>query len=168
MKVTLIAQLAPAARDAPQLLVCAKAAGLAPAIPILVIESAAVPVFFSVETCAGLVPPTPMLPKLSDPGVSTATGAGAAVPEPLSTTVCGEPLALSVTARAALKLATDVGANVMEMLQLAPAASDAPQVLVCAKLPAFAPVRAMSVMDRAAAPELVNVTVCVPLVVFTV
>ena len=126
----MMAQLAPAASEAPQVLVCAKSAGLAPPIAMLVIESASLPVFFNVAACAALVPPIHTLPKLKEAGVRTATGAGAAVPEPLSATVCGEPLALSVTARAALELATEVGANVMEMLQLAPAASEAPQLLV--------------------------------------
>lgn len=72
---------------------------------------------------------------------------------------------LKQTEAAAASGKREVGANVMEMLQLAPAATDAPQLLVCVKLVAFAPVSAMLVVVRAAAPELVSVTVCVPLVV---
>ena len=53
-------------------------------------------------------------------------------------------------------------------MQLAPAAREAPQVFVCAKLLALAPVSAMLVIVSAAPPELVSTTVCVPLVVFTV
>jgi len=53
-------------------------------------------------------------------------------------------------------------------LQLAPAAREAPQRFVWPKLFAFAPVKAILAMVSAAPPELVSVTVCDPLVVFTV
>ena len=75
---------------------------MAPPIAMLVMESAAFPVLESVAVWAELELPVWMLPKLNDAGVSTATGAGTAVPVPLSATVCGEPLALSVSVRAAL------------------------------------------------------------------
>jgi hypothetical protein len=45
-------------------------------------------------------------------GVSVATGAGAAVPVPLSATVCGEPVALSATESVAEKLAAEAGVKV--------------------------------------------------------
>ena len=53
-------------------------------------------------------------------------------------------------------------------MQPAPAARDAPQVFVWAKLLAFVPVNAILAMVSAAPPEFVSVTVCDPLVVFTV
>ena len=43
---------------------------------------------------------------------------GAAFPVPLRATVCGEPVAVSATDRVALKVATEVGEKVMEMVQL--------------------------------------------------
>ena len=49
------------------------------------------------------------------------------------------------------------------MEQLAPAATEAPQVLVWA----YGALAAMLVMFSAAVPELVSVTVCAALVVFT-
>jgi len=49
---------------------------------------------------------------------------------PVSVTVCGEPVALSVTETVAEKLATEAGVKVTEMEQLAPAASVKPQALV--------------------------------------
>lgn len=71
------------------------------------------------------------------PGVMDCAGAGelmvklgGAVPVPLRDTVCGEPLALSAMESVADKAAADAGVNVTEMLQLAPAASELPQLLV--------------------------------------
>ena len=49
---------------------------------------------------------------------------------PLRVVVCGEPAALSATDRVAEKLAAEPGENVTEIAQLAPAASDSPQLLV--------------------------------------
>jgi hypothetical protein len=89
---------------------------------------------------------------------------GAAVPVPFSTTVCGEPLALSVTVRLAVKLATDAGAKVRVMPQLAFGESEDEQVLVCAKLPELAPVMEILLILSAAMPVLVRVTDCMALV----
>lgn len=90
---------------------------------------------------------------------------GGALPVPDKVTVCGEPAALSVTESVALKLAADAGVKVTEMMQLAPAASELPQVLVWAKSAAFAPVIAMPVIASAALPELDSVAVCAAVVV---
>jgi hypothetical protein len=84
---------------------------------------------------------------------------------PLRVTVCGDPAALSATVRVALKLATDAGVNVMLMLQLDPAASDEPQVLVCEKSVGLAPVMVMPLMVSAALPVLESVAVCEAVVV---
>jgi len=46
--------------------------------------------------------------------------------------LCGEPAALSVTVSVAPRLVADAGVKVTEMVQLAPASSEAPQVLVAA------------------------------------
>ena len=58
VKVTLIVQLAPAATLVPQVFVCAKSPLLVPVTAMLVMLSAAVPLFVSVTVCAALVVPT--------------------------------------------------------------------------------------------------------------
>ena len=80
VKVTLMAQLLPAARLEPQVLVSAK-------LPLAVIElmvSAAVPVFERVTVCAALVVPCSWLPKLRLTGETPAMGA---TPVPVRLTV---------------------------------------------------------------------------------
>jgi hypothetical protein len=52
----------------------------------------------------------------------------------------------------------EVGLNVTEIVQLAPLATEALQVLVCANSALFAPVTVTPVADRAALPEFVSVT----------
>jgi hypothetical protein len=94
----------------------------------------------------------------------TSVNDGRGVPVPPSVTLCGEPVALSVTESVALRLAADAGEKVTEMVQLAPAASDSPQVFVWAKSAAFVPAIAMLVIDSAALPVLVSVAVCAALV----
>jgi hypothetical protein len=70
-KVTLTAQLAPAASEAPQLFVCANGVDTA----IELIESADVPVLESVRTCDELVVPTNCEANVKDAGETEATGA---------------------------------------------------------------------------------------------
>jgi len=74
------------------------------------------------------------------------------VPVPVSVAVCGDPLALSATEIAALRLLAAPGVNVTEMVQLAPAASDVLQLLLSPKLLALAPVTEMPVIVSAAVP----------------
>jgi hypothetical protein len=71
---------------------------------------------------------------------------------------CGDPAALSVIVSAALRVPAAVGLNVTEMAHFALAAADVPQVFVCAKSLASAPVIAMPVMLNAAVPLFVRVT----------
>ena len=68
------------------------------------------------------------------------------------------------------RLPTAVGLNVTENVQLAPAAKEAPQVFVCAKSPAFAPVMVLVliVSVEPALPALVRVTSLIALVVPTI
>src|ERR1035441_5362621 len=82
---------------------------------------------------------------LSD-GVEAATTNVPALPVPVTTADCGEPAALSATEIAAVKLAAVVGVKVTVMVQVAPAASEAAQLLVWPKLLAFVPVTEMLVM----------------------
>src|SRR5947209_3330431 len=92
-----------------------------------------------------------------------AAGAGAPAPVPESAMLCGLPASLSVMVTAPVRAPVAVGVNVTVMAQFAPAASDAPQVVVRAK----SPVAAMPVMVRAALPVLETVTVCAALAVAT-
>jgi len=78
-------------------------------------------------------------------------------------TVCGLPVALSVTVMVPGWLPVAVGVKVTVMVQLAPAATEVPQVLVWA----YCALAAMLVMPSAPVPPLVSVTVCAALVVFT-
>ena len=80
------------------------------------------------------------------------------VPVPERLTDWGLPAALSVMARAAERLPAAEGVKVMLMVQLAPAASELPQLLVWAKSPELAPKTAMLEMLRAELPELLRVT----------
>jgi hypothetical protein len=86
-------------------------------------------------------------------------------PVPLRLTVCGLPLASSLTLSVALSEPTTCGVNVTEMLQLAPPARVVPHVFVWLKSPEFAPVMPMLVIASGALPVLVSVAVCALLVV---
>ena len=83
---------------------------------------------------------------------------------PLKLTVCGLPVALSVMASDALRAPAAEGVKVTLIVQLAPAATLAPQLLVWAKSTEFAPPSAMLEMLSEALPVLESVTVCAALV----
>ena len=74
-------------------------------------------------------------------------------------TVCGLPLALSVMLTEAVRLPLAEGVKVTLIVQLVPAATLAPQLLVCAKSLALVPVSARLVMLKAALPVLLRVRV---------
>ena len=82
---------------------------------------------------------------------------------PVRLTICGLPVALSVTVIVPGWLPVAVGVKVTLIVQFAPAATDVPQVLVWA----YCVLAEMLVMLRAAVPPLVSVTVCAALAVFT-
>ena len=92
--------------------------------------SEALPVLESVTDCAALVVPTGWLVKVSEEAERLTTGAEAAAPVPVRLTDCGLPEALSVMLRLLDRVPEAVGVNVTLMLQLAPAATELPQVLV--------------------------------------
>ena len=66
--------------------------------------------------------------------------------------------ALSTTVRLALNVPATAGVNFTATVQLAPAASELPQLLVCAKYAAFAPVMLIPVKLNAVPPGLLSVT----------
>jgi hypothetical protein len=90
-------------------------------MPLIV--NVVVPTFVSVTACAELVLPMATVPKFRLVGESFAV-----VPIPLRLTFCGLPAALSVMLSAAERVPDAVGLNVTLILQLAPAASELPQV----------------------------------------
>jgi hypothetical protein len=87
LKVTEIVQLAPPARVAPQVLVSAKSAGLAPATVIPEMLSVALPGFESVMAWGAEVAPTAVLGKASVDGERTACGDGTPLTVPVRATV---------------------------------------------------------------------------------
>ena len=70
-------------------------------------------------------------------------------------------MALSMIVSVPARLPAAVGVNLTETEQFAPAATDVPQMLVCAKSPDVA----IELRVSAAWPLLVSVTVCAALVV---
>ncbi len=163
-KVTLIVQLPPAATELPQVLVSAKSPGLAPASAMLETLSAAVPLLVRVAVSVPLVVLTASLPKARLVGERPAA---TVVPVPERLRDWGLPVALSVMLTEAERLPLVVGSKVTLIVQLPPAATELPQVLVSAKSPGLAPASAMLETLSAAVPLLVRVAVSVPLVVLT-
>ena len=92
------------------------------------------------------------MPKLKLVGAKLIPGP---TPVPDRATVCGLPLALSVTVIVPDWLPVAVGVNVTLMVQFPPAATDVPQVLLCA----YCVLAATLLILSAAVPELVRVTV---------
>jgi hypothetical protein len=70
-------------------------------------------------------------------GLSEACGTGVA-PVPLKEAVCEELESLSVTVNVPLRVPVAVGVKVTAIAQLAPAATEEPQLLVWAKSPVAA------------------------------
>jgi len=152
VKLTVMVQLAPAASDVLQVLVSPKLLALVPVTAMLVIVRGALPGLESVivSGVAGVL--TVVLEKVSGFGLNTACGTSGTVAVPLTTADCGEPVALSATEIAALRPPAEAGVKLTVIVQLAPAASELPQLFDCLKLLAFAPVTEMLVIVSAAVP----------------
>jgi hypothetical protein len=156
-------QEAPAASEVPQVPICWNDVGLVPASTIEFRVTAEALVFFTVTTCAVVATPTPDCGKAIEVGDNVMVPPP--VPVPLSVAVCGEPDALSVTASVTLNASAAPGLNSTETVQLALAASDAPQVLPeIRNEPTCAPVRASEVSVTDADPVFFTMTVCAALV----
>jgi hypothetical protein len=157
LKTTLIAQLAPAASDAPQLLVWLKS-------PVVTSEEIArdmFPLLVSVIVWAVLEVPTSCAAKVSDEGDNAGS---AATPVPLRLTGVGALLLLLVNHIDPVWLPSAAGLKTTLMVQLAPAPSDVPQLFVWLKslLLIFS-----AEMVSAVLPLLESATVCGPLEVPT-
>jgi hypothetical protein len=88
---------------------------------------------------------------------------GGITPFPIKVAVCGLLGKLSLTLRVAPKLPDVVGEKVTVTLQVALAARELGQLLVCEKASLFVPLIAIAAMLIAAVSELVSVTVCAEL-----
>jgi hypothetical protein len=106
------------------------------------------------------------------PAVTFCTDVGPVNPKsggvvvPVSDTVCGLPVALSVMVKVPMRVPAAVGVNVTLKVQFALAANMAgsvPHVFVCAKSPEVP----IAVIVKLPVPVLVSVTVCAALVVFS-
>jgi hypothetical protein len=127
-------------------------------MPIPVIVSAAVPVFFTVTVWDGLVVLTDWLAKVSDVGLAVTAGV---TPVPVSATDCGLLAALSEIEIVALRAPVAAGLKLAVMVQLAPAASELVlpgQVLVWEKSPGLAPLKPMLLIVSGPVPLFVRVT----------
>ncbi len=158
VKDTTIVQLAPAATELPQLLFWTKSLALVPVKARLVILKVAVPVLVRVTHWDVLVTSTGWLEKARLVGERVA-GPVAAVPVPERLTVWGLPLALSAMLSEAVQLPLADGVKVTLIVQLAPAATELPQLLVWAKSLGLVPASAMLVILMAAVPVLLTVMV---------
>jgi len=153
VKVTAMVQVAAAATLDPQVLLSAKLLGFAPETETLEMLKAALPELVRVTVCAVLVLATGKFPKARLAGERVTAGT-ALVPVPERATVWGLPLTLSAILRVAEAAPLAEGVKVTLTAQLAPAATELPQLLVSTKLPAFAPETVMPEMFKAALPEL--------------
>ena len=122
MNVTLTVHVPCAASNVPQVFVCAYSLG----VVIEVIVTAVGCLLLTVTVFAALVAFSASFPKPKLAGV-TLTGT---TPFPVSDTVCGLLLALSVMVSVELSAPRIVGVNITLMLQFAPAANKVPQAFV--------------------------------------
>jgi hypothetical protein len=106
---TLMVQLEPAARVAPQVVVREKSLALAPVITMLEMVKTALPMFLTVTELAALVVPTRRLAKAIDVRERLTAGA---TPVPVRATVCGLPAALSFTVSVPARAPAAVGVKV--------------------------------------------------------
>jgi hypothetical protein len=129
VKVTVKLQKAPAPSPLPQLFVTAKS----PLTVMLAKLSAAAPMLVNAIVFAALLVPSVCAAKLSEAGLSETTGA--AKPVPLKLIVSGLLAALLLITMLPLRAPTAVGVKVTLIVQFAPCARVAPQVVVLAKSP---------------------------------
>jgi len=92
-------------------------------------------------------------------GVSETTGAVTDVPVPVSLTVCGVPVALSITSSVAVSAPVAMGFIATEIVQLLPAVRVVPQVVAVFTNDArLVPVMTIVVISSVALPVFLRVT----------
>jgi hypothetical protein len=161
--VTLRLQLVPAATLAPHVFVWAKSPGFAPATVMLDMLKVALPVLESVTVCGRVDAAMFSCPNARLEAERLRVVAGV-TPVPFTLTVCGLPLALSVTRSEALREPAAAGANVTIIVQLPPTPTPLPQSFVWAKSAAFAPLSPMLDILSEVLPVSESVTLCAVLV----
>jgi hypothetical protein len=149
-------QFALSASVEPQLLVCAKS----PEVAMLTRCKVALRVLLRMTVCEELVVEIPWEAKVSDAGEREATGA---TPVPDSETEGAVPVASLFSVSVPLRVPRAVGEKETLTVQLPLAASETPQLLVCAK----SPITLKLEIDNGALPVLVSVTLWAALTVFT-
>jgi len=112
----------------PQVFVSVKSPLLVPVSVALVTVNEALPVFVTRITLTALDVPTIVSAKVTLGGVNEIPEA---IPVPVRGTVCGLLLALSVTVSVPGITPVVPGVKLTLMLQLAPLATEVPQLLVC-------------------------------------
>ena len=129
VNVTVIVHVPVVGKLAGQLLVCAKSAGFVPVMLMLLMLSVPPPLSVRVMLCGGLAVPTFCVAKVRLFGLNCTFGS---TPEPVRLTVCGLPVALSVTETEALRLPVTSGPKVTVMVHFAPCFNEEGQLFVCA------------------------------------
>jgi hypothetical protein len=147
LKVTVMVQLAPAARLAGQALVWEKS----PVAAMFVTLSVALPPFVTLIVCAVLAAPRSSPPKFKLAGETLAS---APTPFPAKEILCEPGTALSLRSSAPVRLPGAVGLNITVTVQAAPGLKELPQASAAEK----SPLALMLVRVRLAVPELVIVT----------
>src|ERR1019366_4203866 len=132
VNVTLIVQVPFATSVLPQVFAeTEKSVALAPDIPMLAMFNMALPILVRV-TVRVLLVVTDWLPKGKLLVERLATAAGP-TPAPVRLILCGLPLALFLIATEAERLPAEPGVNATAIVQLPPAATESPQVVVSVK-----------------------------------
>ena len=121
------------------------------AVGVLVVAEVAVDVLVATEVAVGVLVSGTVVP----------VGSGVLTPVPVNPMLCGLPNALLVTVSVSVREPATVGVKVTLIVQFAPAARVAAQVLVWAK----SPLALMPAIFSTAEPLLVRVTLCAVLVV---
>jgi hypothetical protein len=166
-KVTLIVQLPPAATERPQLLLWAKSPALAPVTAMLETLNAALPLLARVAVSVPPGVPTGWFPKERLLGETLPDGSAAATPVPLRLTLSRPPRALVEMLSVAERCPVVLGVKVNLTAQLAPTASEKPQLLDCENLLAYVPLIPTPLIKRVVLPVFSTVTFCTGLVVLT-
>jgi hypothetical protein len=156
LKTTLTVQLPPTAIVAGQLCVRANCAGFVPARVIEVIGNNTVPVLLTFTLFAVLVPLRATLPKLNAVGETEKVDC---TPVPERDTVLLPAPPPAVTTSVATFEPVVVGLNVTLIAQLAPAATEVPQLFVCENCKGLVPPSAIDVIGKAVTPVLRRVIV---------
>lgn len=155
-----IVQLAAGATGAVQLAVKLKSAGLDPPSETEETCNGAFPEFMTVSVCATLEVPWVVAGEENDSAVAEKVMAGiAAMPVPPRRTVCGEDAASSVTIKFAERWPGALGPKTSGIVQLAPGATGAVQLLVKLKSEGLGPLRETAETCSGAVPEFMTVSV---------